>query len=61
MKTLLYFIAGYLLLISPAMAQKTEGIVTYERKTYWTKIIARMTYLSQEQKDRAAQTWKNDD
>ncbi|WP_338871614.1 GLPGLI family protein [Spirosoma sp. SC4-14] len=42
-------------------AQNSEGIVNYERKTYWTKIIARMTFLSQEQKDRAAQTWKNDD
>lgn len=42
-------------------AQNTEGVVNYERKTYWTKIIARMTFLSQEQKDRAAQTWKNDD
>jgi GLPGLI family protein len=61
MKTLLYFVTGCLLLISPAIAQKTEGVITYERKTYWTKIIARMTYLSQEQKDRAAQTWKNDD
>lgn len=49
------------LIVTTASAQKTEGIVTYERKTYWSKIIARMTFLSQEQKDRAAQTWKNDD
>ncbi|MCK8492604.1 GLPGLI family protein [Spirosoma sp. RP8] len=44
-----------------AQAQKTEGIATYERKTYWTKLINRMSFLSQEEKDRAAQTWKNDD
>ncbi|WP_460970566.1 GLPGLI family protein [Spirosoma migulaei] len=49
------------LIVTTASAQKTEGVVNYERKTYWTKIIARMTFLSQEQKDRAAQTWKNDD
>lgn len=49
------------LLAASAVAQKTEGVVTYERKSYWTKIIARMTFLSQEQKDRAAQTWKNHD
>lgn len=49
------------LLALPTMAQKTEGVVTYERKTYWTKLMGRMTFLSQEEKDRAAQTWKNDD
>ncbi|GAB3978435.1 GLPGLI family protein [Spirosoma terrae] len=59
MKKLLIILC--LLTSSAAMAQKTEGIVTYERKTYWTKLIARLTFLSQEQKDRAAQTWKNDD
>lgn len=51
----------FVLITASAVAQKTEGVVTYERKSYWTKIIARMTYLSQEQKDRAAQTWKNHD
>jgi GLPGLI family protein len=50
-----------LLMSVSAVAQQTEGVVTYERKTYWTKIYARMTYLSQEQKDRIAQTWKNDE
>lgn len=61
MKSFVSFIIGCLFIITTANAQKNEGIVNYERKTYWTKIIARMTYLSQEQKDRAAQTWKNDD
>lgn len=51
----------FALFATSAMAQNTEGIALYERKTYWTKLIARMTFLSQEQKDRAAQTWKNDD
>lgn len=51
----------FTLIATDAIAQKTEGVVSYTRKTYWTKIIGRMTFLSQEQKDRAAQTWKNDD
>ncbi len=60
MKTLINVLI--LMLITTALiAQKTEGVVTYERKTYWTKLMARMTFLSQEEKDRAAQTWKNDD
>ncbi len=59
MKRLLTIVC--LLLSVAANAQNTEGVVNYERKTYWTKIIARMTFLNQEQKDRAAQTWKNDD
>ncbi|GAB3746814.1 GLPGLI family protein [Spirosoma pomorum] len=42
-----------------ATAQKTEGIATYVRKEYWLKISNRLTFLSQEQKDRMAQTWKN--
>ncbi|MBD2699263.1 GLPGLI family protein [Spirosoma sp. BT702] len=56
-----YLIGLFLLLSTASWAQNTEGVITYERKTYWTKLITRLTYLSQEQKDRAAQTWKNDD
>ncbi|QHV97079.1 GLPGLI family protein [Spirosoma endbachense] len=59
MKNFIMFIM--LLMSVSAVAQQTEGVVTYERKTYWTKIYSRMTYLSQEQKDRIAQTWKNDE
>ncbi len=44
-----------------ANAQQTEGMVTYERTQHWTKIISRLTFLSKEEKDRAAQTWKNED
>ena len=53
------FILLCLLTSSMAMAQKTEGVVTYVRKEHWLKITSRMTFLSQEQKDRMAQTWKN--
>ncbi len=38
-------------------AQKTEGTVSYSRKVYWIKILNRMTYLTQEEKDRDRLTW----
>lgn len=50
-----------LLTATVGLAQNTAGVVIYERKSSWTKIIARLPYLSREEKDRAAQTWKNDD
>ncbi|MBO0939132.1 GLPGLI family protein [Fibrella sp. HMF5335] len=37
----------------------TEGVVHYERRAFWPKIYARMTYLSQEQKDRIANLTRN--
>ncbi|WP_247237407.1 GLPGLI family protein [Telluribacter sp. SYSU D00476] len=49
------------LLTTPSWAQKMEGVVTYERVQYWTKIISRLTFLSQEEKDRVKMTWGNDD
>lgn len=42
-----------------ANAQTTEGVINYSRKEYWSKIIGRLTYLSQEEKDRSAQIRKN--
>lgn len=59
MKHLLSFLL--LLLVLPALAQtQNEGVVSYERTTNWVKLINRLTFLSKEEKDRAAQTWKND-
>ncbi|MVM35803.1 GLPGLI family protein [Spirosoma sp. HMF4905] len=57
MKKLLILLC--LLTSSVTIAQKTEGVATYVRKEYWLKIANRLTFLSQEQKDREAQTWKN--
>ncbi|QJD77408.1 GLPGLI family protein [Spirosoma rhododendri] len=56
---------GLLLLSLPSlvMAQKTEGVVEYRRITHWNKIYSRMTYLSQEQKDRImlrSKNWEDD-
>jgi GLPGLI family protein len=50
-----------LLFSSKTIAQQTEGVITYERVSYWTKIIGRLPYLSKEEKDRAAMTWSNED
>src|SRR5919202_2765470 len=57
MKKLLVLLC--LLTGSGVMAQKTEGVVTYVRKEYWLKIMNRLTFLNQEQKDRMTQTFKN--
>jgi GLPGLI family protein len=57
MKTLLLL----LLTATVGLAQNTAGVVIYERKSSWVKIISRLPYLSREEKDRAAQTWKNDE
>ena len=59
MKKLLVLLC--LLTGSVALAQttKTEGVATYVRKEQWLKISNRLTFLSQEEKDRMAQTWKN--
>ena len=54
----LFVLLGLLLSVA-ANAQNTEGVVSYTRKEYWSRIIGRMTYLSQEEKDRSAQIRKN--
>jgi GLPGLI family protein len=49
--TILFLLGGFV------FAQKTEGAVSYSRKVYWIKILNRMTYLTQEEKDRDRLTW----
>ncbi len=39
-------------------AQTLQGEVVYLQSNYWQKIIAELPYLSQEEKDRAALTWR---
>jgi len=55
-----------LLLLIPALltglcanAQDTEGIITYQRIYYWTRVYQRMDFLSQEEKDRIQLTRGN--
>lgn len=38
-------------------AQKMEGEVTYEVVYHWTRINSRLTFLSNEEKDRMKMTW----
>lgn len=43
------------------LAQNTQGVIEYERVQRWTKIMSRLSFLSQEEKDRAKLTWGSDD
>lgn len=66
MKAISKYVFGLLLFafFTPlfGFAQKTEGMVVYERQEFWSKIIGQLTYLSNEEKDRVKQTWgKNDE
>ena len=56
-----FLIVGLLWIANSVYAQSTEGMVTYEHKSYWTKINARLTFLSKEEKDRMKLTWGNED
>ncbi len=44
-----------------AQVEKTSGIILYERKVHWIKVIQRLPYLKQEEIDRAKLTWGKDD
>jgi GLPGLI family protein len=37
--------------------QSAEGVVTYQRTQYWTKILPKLTFLSKEEMDRELRTW----
>ncbi len=56
--TLLFFL---FLSAFVAQAQTSEGVALYSRKTDYAKLLTKLSYLSQEQKDRYANTWKNDE
>ncbi len=45
----------------PLSAQNTAGEITYERTSYWVKIMEELPYMSQAEKDRAMLTWGSDD
>jgi GLPGLI family protein len=46
---------------SAGFAQKMEGQITYEKVYHWTRLYSRLSYLSNEEKDRLKMTWANDD
>jgi GLPGLI family protein len=51
----------FLTLSVNAFSQTTEGEITYERVFHWTRVYSRLSYLSNEEKDRLKMTWANDD
>ncbi len=44
-------------LSSVCISQSGEGIITYNRKTDWTSIMSKLSYLDQAEKDRINLTW----
>ncbi len=49
----------FLLSAFPTIAQKLEGVVTYERTQDFAKILARLPFLSLDQKERMKASYKN--
>jgi GLPGLI family protein len=49
------------LISAQSYGQIMAGQIIYERKEDWIKKMSKATYLSQEEKDRMSQTWKNDE
>lgn len=41
-------------------AQQTSGEITYKYTKNWLKIYTNLSFLTEEEKDRGMQTWKND-
>jgi GLPGLI family protein len=41
--------------------QSAEGVVTYQRTQFWTKILPKLTFLSKEEMDRELRTWGSHD
>ena len=42
-------------------AQEIEGVITYQRTQFWSKILPKLTYLSKEEMDRELRTWGSND
>jgi GLPGLI family protein len=45
----------------PSVAQTEGTVVTYEKIYFWSKIIDKLTFLSEEERSRARTTWSNHD
>ncbi len=51
----------FVLLSMTLRAQKMEGVITYEKVTRWTKLYARLTFLSNEERERFKMTYGSRD
>lgn len=60
-KNMLIFLALLLAVSGEVRAQLMEGVIVYEEVASWSKLAARLDFLSQEEKDRMRLTWKNFD
>lgn len=61
MRTIRIWILMMAISSAPLFAQQLEGEITYERVFHWKTIYSRLTFLSNEEKDRINQTWGSDD
>lgn len=52
-----YLIFLLLLAKIPLLAQTNEGVVTYEKTSFFIKIFDKLTYLSEEEKSRNKTSW----
>ncbi|PWJ57328.1 GLPGLI family protein [Dyadobacter jejuensis] len=43
------------------LSQGFEGVVTYEKTSYWSKILNKLTYLSEEERSRSQTSWGSND
>jgi GLPGLI family protein len=50
-----YFIL--LTILSFQSFAQTEGVIHYNRTTYWSKLISTLSYLSKQEKERSAYMW----
>ena len=64
MKNITFLLLVFLSITSTAQKPtqpNTEGVIFYERVSFWPKIINRLSYLSKEEKDRVKMTWSAND
>jgi GLPGLI family protein len=61
MKSRYILLPLFLLFAVPAMAQKMEGVITYEKVYHWVRLNARLTFLSNEEKERMKMTYAGKD
>jgi GLPGLI family protein len=47
--------------IQNLLLAQTEGVITYDRKQYWTKMYAELTFLTKDEIEREKATWGKDD
>lgn len=59
MKKGILLLFGLLIMSSGAFAQNTSGIITYDRSKEWTKLLDKLPWMTEEEKDRSKRTWGN--